>query len=79
MNNRNLATFAVDLATTEHVCPRLPAGVTVVSESGIATAADVRRVVQAGATAILVGEALVTAGDPAARMAELLGAVAWSR
>jgi indole-3-glycerol phosphate synthase len=79
INNRNLATFAVDLATTETVARRLPAGVTVVSESGIATADDVRRVVKAGATAVLVGEALVTAPDPAARMAELLGAVAWSR
>jgi indole-3-glycerol phosphate synthase len=79
VNNRNLATFDVDLATTENLCPRIPAGVTIVSESGISTAADVRRVVQAGATAILVGEALVTAADPAARMGELLGAVAWSR
>jgi indole-3-glycerol phosphate synthase len=79
VNNRNLSTFEVDLATTENVCPRIPAGVTIVSESGIATADDVRRVVQAGATAILVGEALVTAADPAARMAELLGAVVWSR
>ena len=79
VNNRNLSTFEVDLATTENVRPRIPAGVTVVSESGISTAADVRRVVQAGATAILVGEALVTARDPTERMAELLGAVAWSR
>jgi indole-3-glycerol phosphate synthase len=79
INNRNLASFVVDLATTELVAPRLPTGLTVVSESGIATADDVRRVVRAGATAVLVGEALVTAPDPAARMAELLGAVAWSR
>jgi indole-3-glycerol phosphate synthase len=79
INNRNLATFEVDLATTRRVCQRLPAGLTIVSESGIASAADVRTVVEAGATAILVGEALVTADDPAARIGELLGAVAWSR
>ncbi len=79
INNRNLATFEVDLATTERVCRRLPAGTTIVSESGIASAADVRRVVDAGATAILVGEALVTAPDPEARIGELLGALAWSR
>jgi indole-3-glycerol phosphate synthase len=78
INNRNLATFAVDLAATEAVCPLLPAGVTVVSESGIATASDVRRAVTAGASAILVGEALVTAADPAARIGQLLGAVACS-
>ncbi len=78
INNRNLATFQVDLATTEEVRPLLPAEATVVSESGIATPGDVRRVVAAGATVILVGEALVTAPDPAARIGELLGAVAWS-
>lgn len=79
INNRNLATFHVDLATTEAVRPLLPAGVTVVSESGIATADDARRVLAAGTTAILVGEALVTAPDPATRIGELLGAAAWSR
>ena len=79
INNRNLATFHVDLATTETVAPLMPAGVTLVSESGIASPDDVRRVLTAGATAILVGEALVTAPDPAVRVAELLGAVAWSR
>jgi indole-3-glycerol phosphate synthase len=79
INNRNLATFHVDLATTEAVRPLLPAAAIVVSESGIATADDARRALAAGATAILVGEALVTASDPVARIGELLGAVAWSR
>jgi indole-3-glycerol phosphate synthase len=79
INNRNLATFDVDLITTETVAPLLPCGVTIVSESGIGSAADVSRALAAGATAILVGEALVTAPDPAQRVAELLGAVAWSR
>ena len=79
INNRDLTTFQVDLAATEAVRPLLPPTVTVVSESGIATADDVRRALAAGASAILVGEALVTAPDPAARLAELLGAVAWCR
>jgi indole-3-glycerol phosphate synthase len=79
INNRNLATFDVDLITTETVAPLLPCDVTIVSESGIGSAADVSRALAAGATAILVGEALVTAPDPAQRVAELLGAVAWSR
>jgi indole-3-glycerol phosphate synthase len=79
INNRDLATFNVDLVNTERVCRLLPGGLIVVSESGIGSAADVRRVVAAGATAVLVGEALVTAADPAALVAELLGAVAWSR
>jgi len=78
INNRDLTTFAVDLQTTRRVRPLLPPTVMVVSESGIASAEDVRAVVAAGATAILVGEALVTAADPAARIQELLGAVVWS-
>jgi len=61
------------------VRPLLPSTITVVSESGIATADDVRRALAAGATGILVGEALVMAPDPAVRIAELLGAVVWSR
>jgi indole-3-glycerol phosphate synthase len=79
INNRDLTTFAVDLGTTARVRPLLPATVTVVSESGIATPQDVRAVVEAGATAILVGEALVTAGDPAERVHALVGAGVWSR
>lgn len=79
INNRNLATFHVDLAITEAIAPLLPAGVTIVSESGIASSHDVSRVLSAGATAILVGEALVTAPSPAAHVASLLGAMAWSK
>lgn len=73
INNRDLTTFVVDLETTRTVRPLLPPGVTVVSESGITTRADVRAVTAAGATVVLVGEALVTASDPAARIGELLG------
>jgi indole-3-glycerol phosphate synthase len=73
INNRDLATFTVDLGTTERIRPLLPASATVVAESGILTRADVERVRAAGAHAALVGEALVTAPDPASKVRELLG------
>ena len=73
INNRDLTTFRTDLATTERLAVRAPAGACVVSESGIATRDDVRRVQAAGAQAILVGEALSRSGDPAAKLRELLG------
>lgn len=73
INNRNLATFEVDLGTTERLRPLIPAAILVVSESGIVTRGDVVRVQTAGADAVLVGEALVTAPDVHARVHELLG------
>jgi indole-3-glycerol phosphate synthase len=74
VNNRDLTTFRTDLATTERLAPRAPAGACVVSESGIAARADVLRVRAAGVHAVLVGEALSRSGDPAAKVRELLGA-----
>lgn len=73
INNRDLHSFRVDLAVTERIAPRLPAGVTIVGESGIATAADVQRLATAGVDAILVGESLVKAPDRAAAIHTLLG------
>ena len=73
VNNRDLRTFQVDLATTLALSAGLPPGVTLVAESGIHTPADVRRLAQAGVDAILVGEALVTAPDPAAQTRALAG------
>lgn len=72
INNRDLTTFRVDLTTTERLAPRAPTGTCLVSESGIATRADVTRVAAAGAHAVLVGEALSRSGDPAAKVRELL-------
>ena len=63
VNNRDLSSFTTDLATTERLAPLLPAGTVLVAESGIATAADVARVADAGAHAVLVGEALMRAPD----------------
>lgn len=73
INNRDLHTFGVNLDTTLRLQERVPAEVCLVSESGIHRAADVARLGQAGVDAILVGEALVTAPDPAARVRELAG------
>ena len=65
INNRNLKTFEVDLATTEALAEEAPDEVLVVSESGIRTPADAMRVLEAGANAVLIGEALMRAEDPA--------------
>jgi indole-3-glycerol phosphate synthase len=74
VNNRNLGSFAVDLAVSEAVLPRLPAGVKGVAESGVRGAADVRRLRGCGVANFLVGEALVRAPDPGALLRELCGA-----
>jgi indole-3-glycerol phosphate synthase len=71
INNRNLHTFEVTLATTEQIAPLLVPHTRVVSLSGILSAADAERVAATGACAILVGEALVRAADPAALIREL--------
>ncbi len=71
VNNRNLKTFVVDLAVSEALLPRLPAGVRGVAESGVRTADDARRLRRAGATNLLVGEALVRAADPGALLREM--------
>jgi indole-3-glycerol phosphate synthase len=71
INNRDLATFETHIATTLELLPLIPPGPIVVSESGFFTAADVRRVVSAGAHAVLVGEGLVRAPDIPAKLREL--------
>ncbi len=73
VNNRDLATFETDLGVTARVGSGVPDGVLLVSESGIRSRADVLEVERAGAKAILVGEALVSSDDPAARVRELVG------
>jgi len=74
INNRDLRTFEVDLATTERLAPRIPEDVPFVAESGIRSRADVVRLRRAGASNFLIGEALVRAPDAAALLAELRGA-----
>lgn len=65
VNNRDLAIFKTDLGLSERLIPRLPREVIAVSESGIFAATDAARARAAGAHAILVGEALMRASDPA--------------
>lgn len=72
INNRNLETLEVDLETTARLLPMVPPGLVTVSESGIRTSADLRRVSGLGVDAVLVGEALMRAEDPGARLRELI-------
>jgi indole-3-glycerol phosphate synthase len=61
----------VDLATTERLAPLIPGAATIVAESGILTREDIRRLEACGVSAVLIGEALVTASDPCAKIREL--------
>lgn len=64
INNRNLRSFTVDLDTTVRLADRVPPGRILVAESGVRTAADVSRLLAAGAQAVLVGEALMRSDNP---------------
>ena len=73
INTRDLATLEVDPAMVAKLRPIVPDGILVVGESGVATRDDVREMEAAGVDAILVGEAVMRAPDPAAKIRELLG------
>lgn len=74
VNNRDLTTFTVDLATTERLAAQAAKRpCLLVAESGIHTRADVERLARCGARAILVGESLMRAPSVASKVAELLG------
>ncbi len=73
INNRDLKTLAVDLATTETLAGRVPVTKTLVSESGLYAPADLARMERAGAAAFLIGESLMKQQDVAKSTAELLG------
>ena len=77
VNNRDLKTFKVDLATTERLAARMKGkGKLLVAESGIHARADVERLAKCGAKAILVGESLLKDGDIRRKVNDLLGDVA---
>lgn len=76
INARDLRTFQVDLATVERLLPRVPPGPLRVAESGIRGEAELLRVRAAGAEAVLVGEALMRAGDPRTTLAGWFAALA---
>jgi len=71
VNHRDLNTFTVDTSLTARLRHLIPAELVLVAESGIHSAADARRMLEAGAGAILVGEALMRSEDPGAKLAEL--------
>lgn len=73
VNNRNLKTLEVDLATGERLAPRAPAGSQLVCESGLHDHDDLLRMTRAGARRFLVGESLMRQSDVAAATANLLG------
>lgn len=72
INNRNLKTLQVDLATTEELAPRVPDGWDIVCESGLKTNHDLERMTQCGARRFLVGEHLMRQDDVAAATRNLL-------
>jgi indole-3-glycerol phosphate synthase len=74
VNHRDLRTFAVDLGLTERIRKLVPGEVVLVAESGIRSTEDAHRMREAGADAILVGEALMRSPDPAALIRELSAA-----
>lgn len=73
INNRNLATFSTSIDTTLRLLPAVPAGTTVVSESGIGAPEDVAQLAAAGVGAFLVGTAFMRATDPGAALEALFG------
>ena len=74
VNARNLKTLEVDMNTFGRIAPGLPTDVVKIAESGVRGTADLLAYAGAGADAVLVGEGLVTSGDPRAAVAELVTA-----
>jgi indole-3-glycerol phosphate synthase len=73
VNHRDLKTFTIDMTLTAQIAPRVPASVVLVAESGIRTGDDVRRLGDAGAHAVLVGEQLMRAESPGDALLALRG------
>jgi indole-3-glycerol phosphate synthase len=73
VNSRNLKTLEVDPVGFKELLPQIPKDVIRIAESGISTRAEVEFAIECGANAVLVGEALVRAGDPEFAMQHLLG------
>ena len=73
INNRNLDDMSVDIATTYELMPNVPAGKTVVAESGISGRAELEELDRVGVDAVLIGGALMAAPDPEAKVRDLTG------
>ncbi|MGQ9664129.1 MAG: indole-3-glycerol phosphate synthase TrpC [bacterium] len=71
VNNRDLRDFRIDMVTSLKLCPLIPEGIIKVSESGIRTPADIRRLKEAGFDAVLVGTSILQSADICRKIAEL--------
>lgn len=71
INHRDLKTFQIDPTLSERLIPKIPAGKVIVAESALQRPEDVKRMKALGAHAVLIGEALMIAPDPAAKVREL--------
>jgi len=79
INNRDILSFETDsgdVRVTEELAPLIPEGIVRISESSLQEEDDIRRAVEAGADAVLVGTAILKADDPAAFLSRLIGGVA---
>jgi len=74
INNRDLNTFATDIAVTLRLAPKIPSDILVVAESGLSSPADLKRLTDIGITTFLIGESLMRQEDVAAATRALLGA-----
>ncbi len=74
INNRDLRTLTTDLGTFARLRARVPTGVVTVAESGVRGVADVTRLIEEGADAVLVGEALLRSDRPGALLSEMVAA-----
>ncbi len=79
INHRDLKTFTVDTEVAARLVPHIPKGKCIVAESGIQTRHDLERLKALGVHAVLIGEALMTAPDPAAKVRELFDGLEPSR
>lgn len=74
INNRDLQTFTTDLTITKRLAPRIPSEKIIVSESGIHTRDHVEQLLEVGVHAMLIGESIIKAESPGAKIKELRGA-----
>ena len=71
INNRNLETFEVDLETTTRLSKEIPEDILIVSESGIKSSKDVKRIISSGVNVFLVGEAFMKVENPGEELKNL--------
>jgi indole-3-glycerol phosphate synthase len=75
VNNRNLKTFDVDISLSEDLAPLIPSRFTKVTESGLKTAAEIKRLAEAGYTGFLIGESFLVSPDPEVACRKLISEI----